>query len=118
VTRGIRRSPLEADFSFTVLVRNVGDASVPAPDPSEWTSKYVLSSDPDIDANDLIVGGFGSGPTLAPHDEFAFFDHAVLPTDLEPGVYYLGVIVDNSDFVPERNELNNTRLYCRPLFVE
>jgi CARDB len=118
VTTGIRRSLLEADFSFTVLVRNVGDASVPAPDPSGWTSKYVLSSDPDIDANDLIVGGFGSGPTLAPHDEFAFFDHAVLPTDLEPGVYYLGVIVDNSDFVPERNELNNTRLYCRPLFVE
>lgn len=74
-------------------------------------SSYRLSSDPVVTKDDrqltgeanLDVAELAAGQS----HEFAGDPQVHLPSDLEPGTYYFGVVVDSTEQVAESDETNN-----------
>jgi len=90
-------------------VRNRGTAST-APY-GRWTSGYFLSPDPVITREDRRLTGQESleAGDLAPGQSHTFPGdaHIAIPTDVTPGTYYFGILVDVDDRIPESDETNN-----------
>jgi hypothetical protein len=92
-------------------VKNGGQGTVP----TGATVAFVLSKDDRISAADTYVVyeqiPFDLGPGdpafrcfNCPEDNAIGFD---IPVTLEPGVYYLGLLVDDLNAIPETDETNN-----------
>ena len=90
-------------LAITRTVRNLGVA-----DALTIGLSYVLSDDAIIGADDLVVGT-ASAAVVQGGAELAI-DVVDLPHDVQPGAYWLGLIVDPEQRVPEVDETNNTAL--------
>jgi subtilisin family serine protease len=89
-------------ISFTATVKNQGSANA-----GEFYVTVYLSTDPIITKEDLDMrSGFISG--LAPGGQLTLTINSTIPTNLAPGVYYIGAIADSRNTVPESNETNNS----------
>ena len=74
-------------FAITRILRNVGVA-----DATMFTYAYYLSSNPTISSDDVELGRFnGSIPTGG--DDYGI-DLVTMPSNLLPGSYYLGLVLD------------------------
>lgn len=76
---------------------------------------YYLSTDPVIEATDLLIGDVRFDLAFEGATDF---DAALdLPADLAAGTYYVGSIYDDLDELVEQYEDNNAVLYCSQLTV-
>jgi hypothetical protein len=90
-------------------LRNRGTRSTAAY--GRFTTAYFLSPDATITAEDrrLVgqetpqVGDLGPGESRT----FAGDPHIAIPDDVTPGTYYVGILVDVDNQVPESDETNN-----------
>lgn len=88
-------------LAVTRILRNEGVAPAPS-----FTYRYYLSSNPTISTDDLQIGEFTGG--LNDGDDDFGIDRLRLPSNIMPGTYYLGMIVDPDGLVQEVDETNNT----------
>lgn len=75
-----------------------------------FTNSYYLSVDPIIATDDRLLQGAAATTTgnLEPGQTFTFpGDEIRIPSDLTPGTYYFGILVDRANDVPESDESNN-----------
>ncbi len=96
-------------ISVTVALANAGNLDGAA----DWS--LVLSQNRVISVDDVEVHtGTIALPLLTTSSVSVQVD---LPSDLEPGAYYLGVLMDPNDAVHELDEVNNTGVSAAPLTV-
>jgi MYXO-CTERM domain-containing protein len=91
-------------------VGNLGNAPGAAP------VRFVLSDNPGVTAQDVLLFETAAPLSLAPGAEATVSAWAALPGDLPTGNYYLGVVVDPQGSLPEILEDNNA-LGFGPLLV-
>jgi uncharacterized repeat protein (TIGR01451 family) len=87
---------------ITNEVRNVGFSNAVL----TFRIAFYLSDDPVFTTNDIFIGSrsiFGLGT----NETSLGFTPANIPLDVDPGVYYLGAIVDFNGEIIELNEANN-----------
>lgn len=91
-------------------IRNRGNAPTAAPG-GKFANGYYLSVDPVITPDDRLLHGLADTDSndLAPGETHTFpGDRQVLiPTDVKPGTYYFGILVDRTNRVDESDETNN-----------
>lgn len=98
---GVDSVATAATFPVTTTVLNGGEGSSPA------SQVYVyLSSDATITTSDLLIGS-RNVPTLAPGISSTVTTSLSIPSNVVPGTYYIGAIVDAYNGVKESNETNN-----------
>jgi MYXO-CTERM domain-containing protein len=68
---------------------------------------YYLSVDPTLTVRDRALATFTTQGPLPVGGFLSVQDDVQIPTDLSPSNYWLGVIVDPQDQIPEVNETNN-----------
>jgi subtilase family serine protease len=87
--------------SFTTTVSNVGAGT--SPNALVW---ICLSADASVTTTDRVIGS-RLVPGLAPGASSAAPVTLTIPSDVAPGSYYLGAIVDPGNAVKEEIEANN-----------
>jgi Ca2+-binding RTX toxin-like protein len=87
------------DLNYTIA-----NAGASPADPS--ASKVYLSTDNVITASDRLVGGVADG-LLGGGSSVADSTKIIIPWDLAPGTYYLGVVADADGVVAGDNRTNN-----------
>lgn len=92
-------------FTLDNTVANQG--SVPAT--SFFSVGYYLSSDTEVDTSDIKIGSRMVN-SLAADSTNRESSSITLPSNLLPGPYTLGVIVDDGERYPESDETNNVRV--------
>ena len=90
------------DFDWQVANIGLGE------DPGGVTVGVYLSSDPDVTTDDILLHSEGFS-NLAPgeRDVSESQSNVALPDGLEPGTYYVAVIVDHEGTAEEQDEANN-----------
>ncbi len=103
-------SPLSAEsgkpgqmITIEFAVRNRGKTSSPV-----VTVAFYVSTDTNITTSDYKLGQSGNLPALAPGQSQAFNATRQLPTNIPPGTYYIGWIIDTGNVADESDESNNT----------
>lgn len=92
------------NLAVTRTLSNQGVAASPT-----FTYGYYLSENAEISAADDIL--IGSYSTQLPLDGFdRSIDLVNVPATVPPGTYYLGLVMDPEDALPETNEANNVAL--------
>jgi hypothetical protein len=94
---------LDELLEMRVGVRNSGDRSAGP----GWFIRVFISSDMQIDASDHQIDQFATTRELPPGGQDLYLRNKKL-AGVEPGVYYIGSIVDVTEIVPELAETNNT----------
>jgi hypothetical protein len=82
-----------------------------------FTNRVYLSTNSIISTGDVLVrsiSNFSLNPGAGVTWTAVSF---TIPTTLAPGSYYVGVIVDATNVVPESNEGNNTRASASSIFI-
>ena len=77
----------------------------------EVTVRFVVSENPGVTAMDRQIYETTMPLSIAANQELAVSTWATLPTDLESGAYYVGVIVDPLEQIEEVRESNNAISY-------
>lgn len=90
-------------FSATIRLKNTG-----IEDSGDFDYAYYLSDDPQITAGDRLLATFMHN--IPAQREATATDALAVPEDLPAGNYYLGVIADPADALPELDETNNTAI--------
>ncbi|MGD9632966.1 MAG: S8 family serine peptidase [Pirellulales bacterium] len=91
-----------ATVDFTVANQGASDSG-------NFRTGIYLSTDPIFDATDRLLTSFDS--SLVAGGSLLFNDlNVLLPTDVAPGSYYLGLVVDDLSQVAEGGETNNVNL--------
>lgn len=111
VVQSIDSMPASAKFGETFnvsyTIRNDGTAAATG----LWYDYVFLSTDATFDGGDQYVG-YGSGPGLPLNPTATYGGTASVTLPLAParpdGNYYLIIVADGSNGVPEVNELNNS----------
>lgn len=88
-----------SDLMVTRILENLGPA------PTTATYRYYLSGDSLIHPSDQPLSAFSTSLPAA-ESELAI-DRILLPSDLVPGTYYLGIYMDPEGLVEESDETNN-----------
>jgi hypothetical protein len=68
---------------------------------------FYLSPDREITVSDYYMGPSGDLPPLAPGEDYPFTAIRELPTDVPPGDYFVGWMIDVHNVAEESNESNN-----------
>ena len=89
-------------FNVSVSTRNNGPGDA---DPS--SSRFYLSSNTLFDANDKLMTGTQQVPMLAPGASAALSATITVPAGTAPGPYFLLVVADADNTIPEKSESNN-----------
>jgi pimeloyl-ACP methyl ester carboxylesterase len=92
-------------------VQNVGQGAVNA-----FQVEYRLSTDATIDDQDIVIKTV-TRRRVAAGGEADWNQKLTLPADLPAGHYYLGIIVDPKQLIPEQNEANNILATATPVAV-
>ena len=106
VVSGVTVPPTAAlgeNINIDLVITNQGGADLQGS--TNW--HIYLSTDSTITTADRWLH-FGYSTDLAAGESHADSRAKALPTDIAPGQYYIGVIVDRWDAVDESNETNNT----------
>ena len=100
-------------ITISDTVRNIGAGWTT----SSFTVKYYLSADATVTTADLLIGT----RTVAGLAKDATSTGAIAytaATDIAPGTYTVGVIVDATGVVPETDETNNTTAASSPISLK
>jgi CARDB len=101
------QAPAEAELGrlieMHVGVRNGGGTGAGP----GWVIRGYLSRDPLIDSLDTVLDQFTATREPPARAEDSYLRHRKVNVDLEPGLYYLGSILDVTGVVPESVESNN-----------
>ena len=100
---------------ISIEVANIGDA-----DSESFNIGIYISEDSNVTTDDrLLIGGRESEGALAAGDSRQVDVASIMqiPTDLDPGYYFIGVVVDELNGNEESNEANNTAVICLGLEV-
>ncbi len=95
-TSGAAGEPL----AVTRILRNIGVA-----DANRFTYRYYLSSNPTIAPDDVALGEFVAG--IAEGGDDYGIDTLDIPASVQPGRYYLGILIDPAGAVDEVGRENN-----------
>jgi len=92
-------------------------------DREPFTYRYFLSRTADVSAHQipLSVDGTPTGlgaDALGRDESSAALDRVLIPAELEPGLYHLGLVVDPEGRIPENERRNNRRVFPNPIVVE
>lgn len=90
-------------IAVTRLLSNVGVADAPS-----FEYAYYLSSNPTISSDDILITRM-NGSLLEGEDDFAV-EVIRLPSGVEPGTYYLGMLLDPDLRIEESTRSNNAVL--------
>ncbi|HRT58922.1 MAG TPA: CARDB domain-containing protein, partial [Candidatus Paceibacterota bacterium] len=94
VTTGLRSGE---PFTFAFTVANVGSLATPG---GLWFDRVVLSTDPLVDENDLVLGLYQHNGVLAPGQSYSVTNTVNLPDGIS-GDFYLVAKADHTDTVNE-----------------
>jgi subtilase family serine protease len=100
--------------SLSWTARNNGDADTT----QTWTDAVYLSSDDVLDPGDQLLGTLAAGtPALAIGAAYARTASVGVPITVQPGNWYLLVVLDQTDAQPEKNEsaADNLRAHLVPV---
>ncbi len=78
---------------------------------SGFNTGVYLSSDAGISTSDRLLQTVSESSTLSAGDQFGastFSRQVIVPADVAPGNYWVGVLLDNGNIVAETDEGNNT----------
>ncbi|HWR98240.1 MAG TPA: CARDB domain-containing protein, partial [Candidatus Methanoperedens sp.] len=81
-------------------------------------TKYRLSLDTTITANDPLLTGTRAVPALAASANSAGTVNVTIPASIAPGTYYLGACADDGKTVAETDEANNCRVSTTTLNLQ
>lgn len=99
--------PRGASMPVGNTAKNNGTATV-----TNFNIRFYLSTDRVITTADTYLGvRFVNTDNLAPGGTNSQATSILIPATVAPRKYYIGVIVDVGNAVPESNETNNTRFY-------
>lgn len=111
-------------FEITVGWTAENDGAPPGAFPLNWTDNIYLSTNPTFDASDVLLGssprassGSVGNITIPPYSVALT---ARVPTTITPGTYYLIVVVDAGNTVPEDavGETNNALARVTPIVID
>lgn len=108
-----------ANTGFTSFVDGAFDRQEKEP----FRYRYYLSKTENVSKNQLplsVVGGSGGEgeDSLGRGEESQRIDRVEIPSELAPGTYYLGLVIDPDVTIREKNKRNNLQVIPAPLFVE
>lgn len=86
-------------------IQNLGDAAAPV-----VPYAVVLSSDASIGASDRELHRAVTAMPVDPGQTAMVQDTFIIPSDIAPGLYYLGLLADPDATITESNEANNAAL--------
>lgn len=89
-------------FQINLTVSNLGGANAGA-----TLTQVVLSTDSSIGAGDTLLSGIPTG-AIPGESSLPLSTQITLPESVQPGNYFVGVILDANNAVTESNETNNT----------
>lgn len=93
----------DVPFNVSWHIQNQGAARAAQP----WIDRIYLSQNQTWDQNDLFIGELGSPGGLDPNQTLPRNAAATITGRPTPGAYYLLLVADASQTVPESNENNN-----------
>jgi uncharacterized protein (TIGR03382 family) len=80
--------------------------------------RYVLTSNPNASEWDIVLEIVGHGPiadgVVDPFSDSAAFDTVRIPPNVVGGTYYLGIVIDPNETLPELSDENNALVWCDP----
>jgi subtilase family serine protease len=85
-------------MAVTWTVTNTGGLQTTA---TSWIDRVVLSLDESLDANDIVLGSVNRNGALGPSGTYSVTESLTLPESLDAGTYFVFVITDATDVVPE-----------------
>lgn len=109
VVPAVQNASPGSSLDVEVAVRNGGNLD----GASDW--RLVLSRNEVISTDDLVV--HTASATLPLLTTSSVSVNVALPSDLSPGDYYLGVVMDPANAVSELDEVNNTGASASPITV-
>lgn len=89
-------------LSMTEILANMGIGVA-----GSWSYRIYLSTNAAVTTNDTVLTTQGVFTDFPAQTTLTNSDIVVIPPGTPPGVYYLGVIIDFNNVVPESNEGNN-----------
>jgi subtilase family serine protease/V8-like Glu-specific endopeptidase len=95
--------PAGANVTVRSTTKNIGQATAPSSN-----NGYYLSTNSIITASDTLLRAFVL-PSLGVNSSVTHTSTVRIPSNVRPGVCYLGVLNDRTGSIPEVNELNNAR---------
>ncbi len=102
VTSVINGTPGET-IPVNATIKNVGDGLA-----GEFTVSMYLSKDVTISEDDILLGE-GQVSDLGAGLSRTSSSMVTIPNNIEPGTYYLGVVIDSEFVIIESDESNNVR---------
>ena len=87
-------------------VQNIGNLASPT-----VRVDHFLSTDAVITSADIYLGGYDQAPLAINAVGKNIRAAVTIPAHVRPGTYYLGMVVDRTNAVPELNETNNVYTY-------
>ena len=100
--------------SWTVF--NQGEGTASGPDSGPFSNRFYLSTDEVITAEDIPLGTNSNYP-LAPDDSYDWLGPELeIPSTIDAGFYYIGILVDYPNQVAESDEGNN--YVSEPIIIE
>ena len=97
-------APVGGTFEVNTVFANYGNTAAPAP----FILRYVLTSDAIIDASDPVIGIYPQGAAVPGTSSTTAICPCTVNSFISPGVYGIGVILDDLNAVTESDETNNT----------
>lgn len=96
--------PLETTFTIKSTVKNEGSAAAS----EETTLRFYMSSDATITSDDVELDQTLTIPALNAGESSSEETVLTVPEDTLPGIYFIGVILDEVNQQLETNENNNS----------
>ena len=103
-------APSSDQLTFTMELKNLGTVEAKG-----FNVGFYLSPDRSITADDIYIG-YGV-VDLKPGESRSGPVPCKIPADLTPGLYYIGVIADPQEKVPESDETNNAKATEDPVRI-
>jgi subtilase family serine protease len=103
VPSGVLKGAAGLSFDFTDTVTNLGGGASP-----ETRTRYYLSNNSTLSADDVLVGGGRDVPGLPAGGTSTGTTPVALPASAAAGVAYIIAKADGDNFVAETSETNNT----------
>ncbi|NLV27916.1 MAG: tetratricopeptide repeat protein [Methanomicrobiales archaeon] len=99
-------------MNVSTSIRNSGSGNA-----GPFVVELYLSSDNSISEEDILIG-MGEIPELPTGTQSDGTAASPIPTNMETGLYYFGIIIDSEDDVKEINENNNIGFAQNPVSIQ
>ena len=97
-------APVGGTFDVNTVFANYGNTAAPAP----FIIRFVLTADAIVDGSDPVIGLYPQGAAVPGTTSTTAICPCTVNSFISPGVYGLGLILDDLNAITESNETNNT----------